>query len=71
MIKNISKIAIVILAIALVIFNQSCQTTETASIGFYNVENLFDTEYFPNAHSTHQVTVGAPLSARIAISGRF
>jgi len=36
-----------------------------------NVENLTDEIYFPNAHSTHQATVGAPLNARIAISGRF
>lgn len=36
-----------------------------------NIENLTDETYFPSAHSTHQVTVGAPLSARIAISGRF
>ena len=36
-----------------------------------NVENLTDELYFPNAHSTHQVTVGAPLNARFAITGRF
>lgn len=36
-----------------------------------NVENLDDELYFPNSHSTHQVTVGAPLNARIAIIGRF
>ncbi len=36
-----------------------------------NVENLNDELYFPNAHSTHQATVGAPLNARITISGRF
>jgi len=36
-----------------------------------NLENLGDKLYFPNAHSTHQVTVGAPLNARISISGRF
>ncbi len=36
-----------------------------------NVENLTDELYFPNAHSTHQVTVGAPINARFAISGRF
>ncbi|MXO89371.1 TonB-dependent receptor [Pontixanthobacter aquaemixtae] len=36
-----------------------------------NVENLTDTLYFPNAHSTHQVTVGAPINARFSISGRF
>lgn len=36
-----------------------------------NVENLTDEQYFPSSHSTHQVTVGAPLSARLSISGRF
>jgi catecholate siderophore receptor len=36
-----------------------------------NVENLTDRLYFPNAHSTHQATVGAPLNARISIVGSF
>lgn len=36
-----------------------------------NIENLTDENYFPNAHSTHQVTVGAPLNARLSVSGRF
>ena len=36
-----------------------------------NIENLTDTLYFPNAHSTHQTTVGAPLNARFTVSGRF
>ena len=36
-----------------------------------NIENLTDTLYFPNAHATHQATVGAPLNARFAISARF
>lgn len=36
-----------------------------------NIENLTDTLYFPNSHSTHQVTVGAPVNARLTISGRF
>ena len=36
-----------------------------------NVENVTDTVYFPNAHSTHQVTVGAPVNARFSINGRF
>jgi len=36
-----------------------------------NIENLTDELYFPNAHSTHQATVGAPLNARFTISGRF
>ncbi len=36
-----------------------------------NIENLNDELYFPNAHSTHQVSVGAPLSARLTVSGQF
>lgn len=36
-----------------------------------NVENLTDELYFPNAHSTHQATVGAPLNARVTLRGRF
>ncbi len=36
-----------------------------------NIENLTDELYFPNAHATHQVTVGAPINARFSISGRF
>ncbi len=36
-----------------------------------NIENLTDELYFPNAHSTHQATVGAPLNARLAAYWRF
>ena len=36
-----------------------------------NIQNLTDELYFPNSHSTHQATVGAPLNAKITISGRF
>ncbi|MEP2180021.1 MAG: TonB-dependent receptor, partial [Marinomonas sp.] len=36
-----------------------------------NVENMLDELYFPSSHSTHQVTVGAPVNARFAISARF
>ncbi len=36
-----------------------------------NIENLTDTLYFPTSHSTHQVTVGAPLNARFTVSGNF
>lgn len=36
-----------------------------------NVENLTDELYFPNSHSTHQASVGAPINARIAFIGRF
>ncbi|MDP5104223.1 MAG: TonB-dependent siderophore receptor [Erythrobacter sp.] len=36
-----------------------------------NVENLLDELYFPTAHSADEFTVGAPLNARITLSGRF
>ena len=36
-----------------------------------NIENLADQRYYPNSHSTHQATVGAPLNARLTITGRF
>lgn len=36
-----------------------------------NVENVTDTTYFPNSHATHQVSVGAPINARVAVTGRF
>lgn len=36
-----------------------------------NIENLTDELYFPNSHSTHQVTVAPPLSARFAVTARF
>ena len=36
-----------------------------------NVENLTDELYFPNAHSSHQATVGAPINARLSLIGSF
>lgn len=36
-----------------------------------NIENLTDELYFPNSHSDHQATVGAPINARFSVSGRF
>jgi len=36
-----------------------------------NVENLTDTEYFPNAHTDNNITVGAPINAKFTVSGRF
>lgn len=36
-----------------------------------NIENLTDELYFPYSHSTHQATVGAPLSALFTVSGTF
>ncbi len=36
-----------------------------------HVENLTDELYFPNAHSTHQATVGAPINAMVTLVGSF
>jgi catecholate siderophore receptor len=36
-----------------------------------NIENLTDELYFPNSHSTHQATVGAPFNARLTADWRF
>jgi catecholate siderophore receptor len=36
-----------------------------------NIENLTDEDYYPNAHSKHQVTVGAPLTALFSVNGSF
>ncbi len=36
-----------------------------------NIENLTDQRYYPNSHSTHQASVGAPLNARLTVTGRF
>ncbi len=36
-----------------------------------NVENLFDEVYYPDAHSTHQATVGEPMNATLSIRGRL
>lgn len=36
-----------------------------------NVENVTDELYFPNSHSTHQATVGAPLNALLTLTGKF
>ena len=36
-----------------------------------NIENLTDIDYFPNAHTDDQISVGAPLNAKFTISGQF
>ncbi|MFN3162892.1 MAG: TonB-dependent receptor [Pseudohongiellaceae bacterium] len=36
-----------------------------------NIENLTDELYFPNAHSTHQASVGRPLNARLTVIRDF
>lgn len=36
-----------------------------------NVENLFDTDYFPAAHNANNITTGAPLNARFTVRASF
>ncbi|MDA8774521.1 TonB-dependent siderophore receptor [Opitutales bacterium] len=36
-----------------------------------NIENLTDEVYFPNSHSTHQASVGAPVNATFGITSSF
>ena len=36
-----------------------------------NVENLFDTSYFSDAHNNFNISPGAPLNARLTLSTRF
>jgi catecholate siderophore receptor len=36
-----------------------------------NVENLFDTDYFPDAHSNSNISTGEPLNARLSINHEF
>ena len=36
-----------------------------------NVENLFDTGYYANAHSNNNISPGSPLAIRLGITARF
>ena len=36
-----------------------------------NVENLLDTNYYPDAHSNDNISTGKPLNARLTVRGRF
>jgi outer membrane receptor protein involved in Fe transport len=36
-----------------------------------NLENLFDQEYYPNAHSNTNITPGAPRLLRVSLTTRF
>jgi catecholate siderophore receptor len=36
-----------------------------------NVENIFGAKYYPVAHSNNNITPGAPVSARFALTARF
>ena len=35
------------------------------------IENLADEDYYPHSHSTHQVSVGDPMNAKISLSRNF
>lgn len=35
------------------------------------IENLLDTDYYPDSHALNQVTVGAPINAKLAFTARF
>ena len=36
-----------------------------------NIENLFNEDYFPDAHSNSNISTGEPLNARLSISHTF
>jgi catecholate siderophore receptor len=36
-----------------------------------NVENLFDTDYFSDAHNNNNITPGAPINGRVTVRFRF
>ncbi len=36
-----------------------------------NVENVTDELYFPSSHSTHDITVGRPLNARLSVQAKI
>ena len=36
-----------------------------------NIENLLDEDYFPDAHSNNNISVGRPINARFALTARF
>jgi len=36
-----------------------------------NIENLFDRDYFPNAHTNNNITVGAPINATLGVKYTF
>ncbi len=36
-----------------------------------NVENLFDTDYFPAAHNDNNISTGEPLNARFTVRAKF
>ena len=52
-------------------FDASARYDVSETCVLLHLENLTDELYFPHAHSTHQASVGAPLTVRLSISGKF
>lgn len=48
----------------------SYEYSEDLSIQF-NVQNLFDEEYFPSAHNDNNIATGAPINARVSVQYSF
>lgn len=46
------------------------EATEQLSIQL-NVENLFDTDYFPAAHTDNNISTGEPVNARLTVKVKF
>jgi catecholate siderophore receptor len=36
-----------------------------------NVENLFDTTYFADAHNSNNISTGAPINGRVSLRLKF
>jgi catecholate siderophore receptor len=37
----------------------------------FNIENVFDEEYFPAAHNDHNISTGGPINARVGLTYQF
>ena len=48
----------------------SYQVSEALQVQL-NIENLFDRDYFPNAHTNNNITVGAPVNATLGVKYEF
>ena len=46
------------------------QVSETLQVQL-NIENLFDRDFFPNAHTNDNITVGAPINATLGVKYNF
>lgn len=46
-------------------------TMENGTVLQFNIENLFDETYYPDAHSNTNISTGAPLNARFTIKTKF